>query len=97
MYWLPRVMAILFIGFISVFALDVFSEPMWLPALLMHSIPSFILITLTIVAWKHERLGGVIFVGVGCLWLFSSRFESLIVSIPIIVLGGLFWGSKYFI
>jgi hypothetical protein len=46
-YWLPRVSAILFILFISVFALDVFTEPNWALALFMHLIPSFILIILT--------------------------------------------------
>ena len=90
LYWLPRILAILFIAFISSFALDVFAQPQWFLALLMHLIPSFILIFLTIVAWKNERLGGFIFFIAGFLLLISSRFESLIISIPAIVIGVLF-------
>jgi len=74
-YWLPRVLSVLFIAFISVFALDVFGEPQWFLALLMHLIPSFILIILTAIAWKNERLGGFIFIAAGFLMLVSSRFE----------------------
>ena len=89
-YWLPRVLAILFIAFISIFALDVFSEPQWFLALIMHLIPSFILIILTIIAWKHERLGGFIFMAIGFLMLISSHFESLVISIPAVIIGVLF-------
>jgi len=95
-YWLPRVLAILFIAFISIFTLDVFGEPQWFLALLIHLIPSFILIILTIIAWKHEQLGGLLFIVGGVFMLVSSRFESLIISIPAIVIGMLFLGRKYF-
>ena len=94
-YWLPRILSILFILFISVFALDVFGEPKWFLALLMHLIPSFILIILTIIAWKNEKLGGSIFIIIGFFLLISSRFESLIISIPAIVIGALFSVRKY--
>jgi hypothetical protein len=90
MSWLPRSLSILFIAFISVFALDVFGQPQWFLALLMHLIPSFILVILTVIAWKNSRLGGFIFIAVGILLLIFSRFEALIVSIPTIILGGLF-------
>ena len=93
LYWLPRVLAVLFIAFISMFALDVFGEPQWFLALLMHLIPSFILIFLTAIAWKHEQLGGLLFIAGGIFMLVSSRFESLIISIPVIVIGILFLGK----
>jgi uncharacterized membrane protein YccC len=95
LYWLPRVLSILFIVFVSLFALDVFGEPQWFLVLLMHLIPSFILIILTVVAWKFEMIGGIIFVVAGFLFLISSRFESLVISIPVIIIGLLFlMGSK---
>jgi len=94
-YWLPRILPVLFIAFISIFALDVFGERQWFLALLMHLIPSFILIILTVIAWKHEQLGGFIFVVVGFLMLISSHFESLIISIPAVILGVLFLSRKY--
>jgi len=68
-YWLPRVICILAILFVSLFALDAF-EPgltIWeqLGAFLIHLIPSFVLLALLIVAWKWEYIGGVIFVIIG--------------------------------
>jgi hypothetical protein len=94
-YWLPRILSILFIAFISIFALDVFSEAQWFLALLVHLIPSYILIILTAVAWKHERVGGFIFIAIGFLVLVLSRFESPIISIPAVVIGALFVSRKY--
>ena len=90
LYWLPRVLSILFIAFVSIFALDVFGQPQWFLSLVMHLIPSFILIILTVVAWKFKMIGGIIFVAAGFIFLISSRFESLIVSLPVIIIGVLF-------
>jgi hypothetical protein len=95
-YWLPRVLSIVFILFISMFALDVFGEPQWFLALLMHLIPSFILLIMTVVAWNHERLGGIIFIIAGFFMLISSRFESLILSLPAIAIGVLFVSKRFF-
>lgn len=89
-YWLPRILAILFIAFISLFALDAFDSPQWFLALIMHLIPSFILVAITIVSWKHEMLGGCLFFGAGGILLYLSNFESLIVSVPAFVIGVLF-------
>jgi hypothetical protein len=60
-YWLPRILSILFIAYISMFALDVFEQPQWLLALLIHLIPSFILVILTIIAWKYDLVGALVF------------------------------------
>ena len=52
--WTPRVLTILFILFMAIFALDVFGEysfPLILVALFMHLIPNFILIGVLLVAW----------------------------------------------
>lgn len=90
LYWLPRVLSILFIVFISLFALDVFGEPRWFLALITHLIPSFVLIILTAIAWKNERLGGILFIAAGLLTLIASMFESLIIFIPTAIIGILF-------
>lgn len=95
-YWLPRILSILFIAFISMFALDVFSEPRWLLALFMHLIPSYFLIAITIVAWKHEMLGGILFLVAGFALLIFTHFEALIIGIPAFIIGALFLGKKYF-
>ena len=68
-HWLPRVICILAILFISMFAADAFTPGLtiWqqLGGFLIHLIPSFILITLLIVAWKWEFIGGLIFTVIG--------------------------------
>jgi len=93
-YWLPRVLTILFIAFISMFALDVFGQPNWVLALFIHLIPSYLLITLTIIAWKNEILGGSLFLFVGFILLVFTHFEALIVGISAFVIGVLFLIEK---
>ena len=95
-YWLPRVLSVLFIAFVSLLALDVLGEPQWPLALLIHLIPSFILIIMMVIAWKYERIGGIIFIGVGIIFSVYSRFRSLIIVIPIIILGVLFLVSDQY-
>ena len=65
-HWVPRILCILAILFISLFAADSFAPGLtiWqqLGAFLIHLIPSFILLALLIVAWKWELIGGIIFI-----------------------------------
>ena len=68
-YWTPRILCILAILFISMFALDSFSPELtiWqqLGAFFIHLIPSYVLIALLIIAWKWEFIGGIIFIVIG--------------------------------
>jgi len=95
LYWLPRILAILFIIFISLFALDVFSEKNWPLALLMHLIPSFILTILTIIAWKNELAGGIFFILAGFVAILF--FHSTIISVPVFFIGSLFLTKRFFV
>ena len=65
-HWTPRIICILAILFISMFAADSFAPELtfWqqIGGFIMHLIPSFILIALLIVAWKWEYIGGIIFI-----------------------------------
>ena len=69
LHWTPRIICILAILFISLFALDSFSPDLtiWrqIGDFLKHLIPSFVLIILLIVAWKWEFIGGIIFTLIG--------------------------------
>ncbi|MBN2611008.1 MAG: hypothetical protein JXB00_05585 [Bacteroidales bacterium] len=69
LHWLPRILCILAILFISLFAADAFKPGLtiWqqLSGFLMQLIPSFILLALLIVAWKWEYIGGIIFIVIG--------------------------------
>jgi cytochrome b561 len=69
LHWMPRIICILAILFISLFALDSFRPNLtiWqqIGAFLIHLIPTFVLIALLIFAWKWEYIGGIIFVIIG--------------------------------
>jgi len=99
LYWLPRVLMILFILFISLFALDVFGEdyaaPEFAVALVMHLLPTIFLVVLAIVAWKWEKIGGILIILLGLLFtLFFDTYENLIsfliISVPMFLVGILF-------
>jgi len=68
-HWLPRILCILAILFISMFSLDAFEpgltlgKQMWDFAI--HLIPSFVLLVFLVVAWKWELVGGIIFILLG--------------------------------
>jgi len=68
-HWLPRIICILAILFVSLFATDAFAPELtiWqqLVAFIIHLIPSFILLAFLIVAWKWEYIGGIIFIIIG--------------------------------
>jgi hypothetical protein len=70
-HWIPRIICILAILFISMFAADAFSHEftIWqqLGAFLVHLVPSFVLLGILLIAWKWELIGGILFtlIGVG--------------------------------
>jgi hypothetical protein len=69
LHWLPRIICILAILFVSMFALDAFSPNLtvWqqIGAFIIHLIPSFILLIVLLIAWKWELVGGIIFIILG--------------------------------
>lgn len=77
LYWSPRIICILFACFISLFALDVFSEGhgLWetVLALLMHLVPTAVLILVLVVAWRWEWVGGLFFAALGVLYMVWAR------------------------
>jgi hypothetical protein len=70
-HWLPRVLCILAILFVSLFALDAFEPGVpigdQLKGFLIHLIPTFILIVMLLLAWKWELTGGILFVLIGLI------------------------------
>jgi len=96
LHWIPRVLCILAILFVSMFALDSFAPGLtiWqqLGAFAMHLIPSFILLILLIVAWKWELAGGIIFIILGLAFspfIFTHNYamnHSVWISISIILM-----------
>jgi hypothetical protein len=98
-YWAPRILGLLFAGFISIFALDVFEhhQAFWptVLALGMHLIPTGILLLLLALAWRWEWTGVVSFCGLALFYIFAfwGRFHFsvyLIIAGPLFLLGTLF-------
>ena len=98
-FWAPRILCLLFAIFISLFALDVFGEGLgfWktLLALVVHLIPTWILLIVLAVSWRREWIGAILFTALAVLYIvfFRGRFVwyvYLIMSGPLLLLGGLF-------
>ena len=94
LFWLPRVLSILFALFISLLALDVFGEGynFWetLVALFMHLIPTFILVAVIAIAWRWERVGAALFLALAIVYLVLTDGRMLTIPIPLIVFSLLF-------
>ncbi len=104
LYWAPRILAILFTIFISLFALDVFSEGygFWetIVALFMHLVPTYLLIIALLIAWQREYIGGIIFIILGIFYVIMAwsnlTFKIfLILPGPLFLIGILFLLNKY--
>lgn len=73
LFWAPRLLSILFILFLMLFSLDIFDMNLgfWetLLGLFIHNVPSFILLIILIISWKHEIVGGVAFILAGLFYI----------------------------
>ena len=73
LFWTPRALSILFIAFLSLFALDVFDGHLgfWQTALAltMHLIPSFVLIAALVLAWRWEWIGAALYGTAGLMYV----------------------------
>lgn len=103
-YWIPRILSVLFLLFLTVFSLDVFrpglSAGQIALGLFMHNIPVFILLAVLIISWKREIVGGIVFILAGLLYcgLCIVRYQtewymlswSLTIAGPAFLIGILF-------
>lgn len=96
LYWVPRVFGILLVIFVSLFALDVFGpEFSWL-ALLMHMIPTLIVLIILIISWRWSRIGGILWILIGIYYVIMTGGREhfvtyLVMTLPAIVTGTLFF------
>lgn len=96
LFWTPRILCILAILFVSMFALDSFAPELTLiqqiGAFLMHLVPSFVLLALLVVAWRWELIGGLIFILIGIVFspiIYQHNFRmnhSVMISLQVILL-----------
>lgn len=96
-YWAPRALGVVYVCFLSLFALDVFEAGQPLGAILvglaMHLVPSALVLLVVIVAWKHELLGAMMLAGAGLYYAVEARDHPtwiLVVAGPVFLLAALF-------
>lgn len=94
MFWTPRILAILFVLFLSLFALDIFEMNLgvWgtIVGLFMHLIPSILLAIAIAVAWRWEWVGAVIFAGWSVFYVATAQgfhwsVYAIIAGIPLVI------------
>ncbi len=99
LFWTPRILCILFAMFLSLFALDVFSEGygFWqtIGALLLHLVPIYIVVIVLVIAWRWEWVGAILFIALALFYPVASwgRFHwsaYLAISGPLVLIGVLF-------
>lgn len=92
LYWAPRVLCVVIAVFISMFALDVFGEGkgFWgtTLALLMHLIPTFILVAVLVVSWRREWIGGILFIVLGALYVVWALEQDIRIRRGAFMIGG---------
>ena len=106
--WTPRILGIILSCFLVIFSFDVFEMELsfWqtIGALFMHNIPSFILLAILIISWKHEIVGGITFILAGLLYILMLLMRGwyslsglLLIAGPAFLIGILFlisWRPK---
>lgn len=106
--WTPRIVAVLFILFISLFALDVFNEGYSLRelalALSIHLLPTFALIAALVIAWFFPFWGAAAFLLLSIFsYFFFNTYQHpipfLIITTPPLIIAVLFtlqgWSQRH--
>ena len=102
--WVARILTILFAGFLGIFSLDVFEENygFWMTVvdLLMHLIPSFIILLVLWISWKErEWIAALIYLLLAIVYLIFSwnkfpLFNCFVIAGPLLlisILNGYCW------
>jgi len=94
MFWSPRIAAILFVLFLSLFALDIFEMDLTvgetIVGLFIHLIPTILMTIALVLAWRWEWVGTVVFAGWAIFYITTARgFDwtvyALIAGIPFVI------------
>ena len=114
LHWAPQIICMLAILFLSMFAADAFSPELtiWqqLLGFLIHLIPSFVLVSILVLSWKREIIGGIFFTIIGIVLtpvIFSLNYKMnhsvglslgivAMITLPFIVAGVLFVLSYFY-
>jgi hypothetical protein len=100
-FFLPRILSLLFVGFISLFALDVFGVYHGFEliiALFMHLLLPLGLLVFVILAWRYGLVGTIAFVGFAVFYAWQAREHPswiLLLSGPSLIVGLLYFLDRY--
>ena len=90
LFWMSRILAILFILFVSLFGLDIFEMELgfWdtIVGLFMHLLPSIAMAIALILAWRWEWVGAAFFAVAGG-WFFYIQTPANDVMYYIVMVG----------
>ena len=96
LFWLPRILGIVFPIFISTFALDVFGAGyLWyevIMALLVHLVPTYIAVAILLIAWKWPQIGSLFYFAAGLfyflmVWQIENWIAILLITGPLFLTG----------
>ena len=96
--WSPRVLCIMFAAFISIFAIDVFDGShgflQTIAGLLIHLIPTFLIVGILLLSWRWEWIGAVVYIGLGIFYILTTGYGKIAwiatISFPLFLIGILF-------
>ena len=77
-HWVPRILSLGFVLFLSLFSLDTFSAFSNWQAILpfaIHLLPSLLLLTVALVSWKYDLVGTVLFLSFAALYILLAGFD----------------------
>ena len=98
-HWVPRILGLLLVCFIGMFAMDVFGEGFgfWntVLALVMHLIPALIAAGVLVIAWRWETAGGLLYLAAAVTHaiLMGARLSPanvLLIAGPVALIGLMF-------
>jgi FlaA1/EpsC-like NDP-sugar epimerase len=107
-YWVPRILSVIFMCFLALFSLDVISPGLsfWqiVIGLFIHNVPVFILSAVLVISWKYEIVGGIAYILAGILYtaiilvnMLRSSFEWYMISWILMIAGPAFLIGALFI
>lgn len=84
LFWLPRILCILFAIFLGLFTFDIFNEGYGVKdtilALLIHLIPVVTVIAVLVLAWRQESIGALL-------------FPAMALAYPVLIQGRQHWSA----
>lgn len=98
-FWLPRILSIIFILFLMVFSLDIFQPGLSfgqiVAGLFMHNLPALFLLIIVAISWKkYPFLAGITFILAGIIYILmvlkNTQFEWFMLSWIAIIAGPAF-------